>query len=97
MQQTATIVNKDLIKDIVTSNLLLGLDGALERITLEISQLYKPSPDMLTTQECADIVALLDSHSLFSLRDYVTTLSKILPVTRPTIYKYMRIKNENSS
>ena len=94
MQQTATIVNKDLIKDIVTSNLLLSLDGALERITLEISQLYKPSPSMLTKQECADIVTILDSHSLFLLRDYVTTLFKILPVTKPTIYNYMRIKNE---
>jgi predicted transcriptional regulator YheO len=94
MQQTATIVNQDLINDIVTSNLLLGLDGALERITLQISQLYKPSPSMLTNAECADIVAVLDSHSLFLLRDYVTTLFKILPVTKPTIYNYMRIKNE---
>jgi len=94
MQTLAKTANKDLIKDIVYTNLLLGLDDALERITLQICELYKPSPLMLTLQECADIVAILDSHSLFLLRDYVTTLAKILPVTRPTIYKYMRIKNE---
>lgn len=94
MQTFAKTANKDLIKDIVHSNLLLGLDGALERITLQISELYKPSPSMLTTQECAAIVGILDSYSLFLLRDYVTTLFKILPVTKPTIYNYMRIKNE---
>ena len=91
MQQTATIVNKDLIKDIVTSNLLLGLDGALERITIEICKLYSPPFHMLSNQECSEIVKLLDAHKLFLLRDSVNTVARILPITRVTIYKYMRI------
>ena len=91
MQTAPKIVNKDTIKDIVHSNLLLGLDGALERITTQICQLYNVPSHMLTNIECSEIVKALDDHRLFLLRDSVNTVSRILPVTRVSIYKYMRI------
>jgi len=91
MRTAAKIANKDTIKDIVQSNLLLGLDGALERITIQICELYNVPPYMLTNTECAEIVKFLDDHRLFLLRDSVNTVARILPVTRVSIYKYMRI------
>ena len=91
MQQIAKTVSKDLVKDIVTSNLLLGLDGALERITIQICKLYSPPSHMLSNAECAQIVKILDAHKLFLLRDSVNTVAQILPITKVTIYKYMRI------
>ena len=91
MQTAAKIANKDTIKDIVHSNLLLGLDGALERITTQICQLYNVPAPMLSNDECAEIVKFLDAHNLFLLRDSVNTVARILPITRVTIYKYMRI------
>lgn len=83
--------------DIVHSNLLLGLDGALQRITLQLSQLYKPSPSMLTKRECADIVRVLNNHSLFLLRDSMNIVFRILPITKPSIYRYIKIQNNNFS
>jgi predicted transcriptional regulator YheO len=91
MQATAKIVNEHAIKDIVDSNLLLGLDGALERIAIQICKLYNSPSHMLSNTECAEIVKILDSHNLFLLRDSVNTVARVLPITRVTIYKYMRI------
>ena len=91
MQTLAKIVTKDTIKDIVTSNLLLGLDGALERIVIQVCELHNVPPYMLTNIECAQIVKALDSHHLFLLRDAVNTVARILPTSRVSIYKYMRI------
>jgi predicted transcriptional regulator YheO len=91
MQATAKTANKNLIKDIVDSNLLLGLDGLLERITIQICKLYSLPPHMLSNIECAEIVKILDAHNLFLLRDSVNTVARLLPITRVTVYKYMRI------
>ena len=91
MQAFANIANKDTINNIVDSNLLLGLNGALERITIEICKLYNVPAPMLSNDECAEIVKFLDAHNLFLLRDSVNTVARILPITRVTIYKYMRI------
>jgi predicted transcriptional regulator YheO len=83
-------VTRNQIKDIIFSNLLEGLDGALERIINQLVELYKVSSHYLTPQQCKEIVQTLDEYHFFLLRDSVNTVSQMLPISRVSIYKYLR-------
>ena len=78
------------IKDIIYSNLLQGLDGALERIINQLIQLYKVPTRYLTPQQCKEIVQTLDEYHFFLLRDSVNTVTRMLPISRVSVYKYLR-------
>lgn len=90
MATLAKTASKDPIKDIIYSNLLLGLDGALERILIQLSEFYKTPILYLTNIQCKKIVQILDEYDIFLLRDSVNTLATILPISRVSIYKYLR-------
>lgn len=84
-----TVTNNQ-IKDIIFSNLLEGLDGALERIINQLVELHKVPASYLTPKQCKQIVQTLDEYHFFLLRDSVNTVSQILPISRVSIYKYLR-------
>jgi len=90
MATHAEIASKSVIEEIVFSNLLKGLDGALERIIVELSGLHDIPMDFLSKDECKEIIAILEKYNLFLLRDSVNTAARILPISRVSIYKYLR-------
>ena len=83
-------VTTNQIKDIVFSNFLQGLDGALERIIPQLAKLYKTPILYLTPQQGKQIVQTLDEYHLFLLRDSVATVARMLPISKVSIYKYLR-------